>query len=155
MPVPEWLSALQRTFPPDRVVTDAAQMTSFESDALTAYRIRPAAVVFPEKQEEIIAAAKNANAHDFIMGLPNGYETDIGQRGVKLSGGQKQRLSLARVFLKDPPEHLPHECFGKFFAELEMFGDLIARQLLTAELLQFLRRHLTVRVGINLIEHAR
>lgn len=54
-------------------------------------------------QEEIVEAAKQANAHDFIMALPDGYATDIGQRGVKLSGGQKQRLSIARVFLKDPP----------------------------------------------------
>jgi ATP-binding cassette, subfamily B, bacterial len=54
-------------------------------------------------QDEIVAAAKKANAHEFIMSLPNGYDTDIGQRGVKLSGGQKQRLSIARVFLKDPP----------------------------------------------------
>ena len=54
-------------------------------------------------EEEVVAAAKNANAHDFIMGLPEGYATDIGQRGIKISGGQKQRLSIARVFLKDPP----------------------------------------------------
>ncbi len=54
-------------------------------------------------REEVIEAAKNANAHEFIMSLPQGYETDIGQRGIKLSGGQKQRLSIARVFLKNPP----------------------------------------------------
>jgi ATP-binding cassette, subfamily B, bacterial len=54
-------------------------------------------------REEVIEAAKRANAHEFIMRLPDGYDTDIGQRGVKLSGGQKQRLSIARVFLKNPP----------------------------------------------------
>ena len=54
-------------------------------------------------RDEVIEAAKNANAHEFIMSFPDGYDTDIGQRGVKLSGGQKQRLSIARVFLKNPP----------------------------------------------------
>ena len=54
-------------------------------------------------REEVIEAAKNANAHEFICQFPDGYETDIGQRGIKLSGGQKQRLSIARVFLKNPP----------------------------------------------------
>ncbi|MDR2729969.1 MAG: ATP-binding cassette domain-containing protein, partial [Treponema sp.] len=55
------------------------------------------------RPEEIIQTAKMAKAHDFIMELPNGYETEIGQRGIRLSGGQRQRLSIARALLKDPP----------------------------------------------------
>ena len=54
-------------------------------------------------EDEVIASAKRANIHDYVMSLENGYDTVIGERGVKLSGGQKQRLSIARVFLKDPP----------------------------------------------------
>ncbi len=54
-------------------------------------------------EEEVVEAAKKANIHEFVMSLENGYDTEIGERGVKLSGGQKQRLSIARVFLKNPP----------------------------------------------------
>src|SRR5262249_20760597 len=52
---------------------------------------------------QLVEAARRAHAHDFIAALPHGYDTDIGQRGVRLSGGQKQRLTIARVFLKNPP----------------------------------------------------
>lgn len=54
------------------------------------------------KKKDVIQAAKKANIYDYIMSLPNGFDTEIGERGVKLSGGQKQRLSIARVFLKNP-----------------------------------------------------
>ncbi|MBP5694258.1 MAG: ATP-binding cassette domain-containing protein, partial [Bacilli bacterium] len=54
-------------------------------------------------EEELIEAAKKANILDFVNSLENGFETEIGERGVKLSGGQKQRISIARVFLKNPP----------------------------------------------------
>lgn len=57
----------------------------------------------PDKtDEEMVLAAKRANIHEFIVGLPNGYDTEVGERGVKLSGGQKQRISIARAFLKNP-----------------------------------------------------
>lgn len=77
-------------------------------------------------EEEIVEAAKKANAHDFIMSLPHGYHSEIGQRGVKLSGGQKQRLSIARVFLKNPPVVIMDEATSALDNESE---DIVKQSL--------------------------
>jgi len=94
--------------------------------------------------EEVIAAAKAANAHDFIMALPNQYDTLVGERGVKLSGGQQQRVAIARVFLKNPPilifdeatsaldlesEHTIQEALEKLAADRTTF--IVAHRLAT------------------------
>jgi ATP-binding cassette, subfamily B, bacterial len=98
--------------------------------------------------EAVIAAAKQAHAHEFILALPEGYATNIGQRGVKLSGGQRQRLSLARVFLKNPPVLI--------FDEATSALDTASEQAVQAALLQLAaeRTMIVIAHRLSTIRHA-
>jgi len=71
-------------------------------------------------EDEIIAAAKAAKIHDFIVSLPDGYETTVGERGLKLSGGEKQRVGIARTLLKNPPILLLDEATSALDTQTEM-----------------------------------
>ena len=99
-------------------------------------------------REEVIAAAKLAGAHEFITQLKNGYDTYVGERGVKLSGGQKQRISIARVFLKNPPILILDEATSALDNESEVLVGKSLEQLAKG------RTTLTIAHRLTTIQHA-
>ncbi|PIN25673.1 Multidrug/pheromone exporter, ABC superfamily [Handroanthus impetiginosus] len=131
------ISLIQRFYNPDlgQIFLDGVEIQKFKLSWLRQQMglVSQEAILFNETiraniaygkkgevtEEEIIAATKAANAHNFISGLPRGYDTNIGERGVQLSGGQKQRIAIARAILKDPKILLLDEATSALDAESE------------------------------------
>ncbi len=102
--------------------------------------------------DEVEAAARAANAHDFISELPDGYETEVGERGVRLSGGQKQRVAIARALLKDPPILILDEATSSLDAESEsLVQDALERLMAHRTSLVIAHRLSTVRTADNVV----
>jgi subfamily B ATP-binding cassette protein MsbA len=102
-------------------------------------------------EAEIVEAAKNAAAHDFIVDLPNGYDTEVGGRGVKLSGGQRQRLAIARAMLKNAPILLLDEATSALDTESERQVQTALRRLMSGRTTLVIAHRLSTVVDADII----